>query len=126
MLSPTTQPPPLPACSQRSTRVTSTAARTVLRVAWTYYGRIRTWARKVHRTGKGETIFERILERLESRRSIPTASSSRGHFVIFGSEAGIVKATGQPFRNEWCQSYVVEGSLIVEMVEYNIQFEPRS
>ena len=45
--------------------------------------------------------------------------------VIFGSEAGTVKATGQPFRNVWSQKYVVKDGLIVEMAEYNIQVEPR-
>jgi hypothetical protein len=45
--------------------------------------------------------------------------------VIFGSESGTVKATRQPFRNEWSQKYVVRDGLIVEMAEYNIQTEPR-
>jgi hypothetical protein len=27
--------------------------------------------------------------------------------VVFGSEAGTVRATGEPFRNDWCQKYVV-------------------
>ena len=46
--------------------------------------------------------------------------------VIFGSEAGTVRETGQPFRNEWAQKYVVKGRLIEEMSEYNIQVQPRS
>ena len=37
-----------------------------------------------------------------------------------------MRATGQPFRNEWVQRYVVRGNLIVEMAEYNVQVEPRS
>ena len=41
--------------------------------------------------------------------------------VVFGNESGKVKATGQAFHNEWAQKYVVEGGLIVEMVEWNIQ-----
>jgi ketosteroid isomerase-like protein len=45
--------------------------------------------------------------------------------VIFGSEAGTVRAMGQPFRNAWAQKYVVRDSQIVEMAEYNIQVEPR-
>jgi ketosteroid isomerase-like protein len=45
--------------------------------------------------------------------------------VIFGSEAGTVKATGQAFRNVWSQKYVVRDGLIVEMAEYNLQVEPR-
>ena len=41
--------------------------------------------------------------------------------VVFGSESGTVKATGDPFRNEWAQKYVVRNNLITEMEEYNIQ-----
>ena len=41
--------------------------------------------------------------------------------VVFGSESGTVKATGDPFRNEWAQKYVVRNDLIIEMEEYNIQ-----
>jgi ketosteroid isomerase-like protein len=46
--------------------------------------------------------------------------------VILGSESGIVRSTGQPFRNEWAQKYVVKDGLITRMVEYNIQVEPRA
>lgn len=46
--------------------------------------------------------------------------------VIFGSEAGTVRATGQAFRNEWAQKYVVRDNQIVEMAEYNVQVEPRA
>ena len=46
--------------------------------------------------------------------------------VIFGNESGTVRATGQPFRNEWAQKYVVKDNQIVEMAEYNVQVEPRS
>ena len=45
--------------------------------------------------------------------------------VIFGSESGTVRSTGQAFRNEWAQKYVVEDGLITSMAEYNIQVEPR-
>jgi hypothetical protein len=45
--------------------------------------------------------------------------------VIFGSEEGMVRATGQPFRNEWTPAYTVRDNLITKMVEYNIQVEPR-
>ena len=41
--------------------------------------------------------------------------------VVFGSEAGTVKATGQLFRNEWAQKYVVNDKQITRMAEYNIQ-----
>ena len=46
--------------------------------------------------------------------------------VVFGSESGTVKATGDAFRNEWVQKYVVQDGLITEMDEYNIQVDPRS
>ena len=45
--------------------------------------------------------------------------------VVFGSESGKVKATGQPFHNEWPQKYVVQDNQITEMSEYNIQVEPQ-
>ena len=72
-------------------------------------------------------FFERILERLEITAFKTDQFVAEGNsVVIFGSEAGRVKATGQPFRNEWCQKYVVKDGLIVEMAEYNIQVEPRN
>ena len=46
--------------------------------------------------------------------------------VVFGSEAGTVRGTGQAFRNEWVQRYEVVDGLITAMVEYNIQVEPRT
>jgi ketosteroid isomerase-like protein len=45
--------------------------------------------------------------------------------VIFGSEAGSGRATGQAFRNVWAQKYVVRDGLITAMTEYNVQVEPR-
>jgi hypothetical protein len=30
--------------------------------------------------------------------------------VVFGHESGTVSATGEPFRNEWVQKYVVRRS----------------
>ena len=41
--------------------------------------------------------------------------------VVFGFESGTVKASGNPFRNEWAQKYVVRDGLITEMEEYNIE-----
>jgi ketosteroid isomerase-like protein len=41
--------------------------------------------------------------------------------VVFGFESGTVQATGNPFRNEWAQKYVVHDGLITEMEEYNVQ-----
>lgn len=87
------------------------------------------------RLGKGEFVgkaavrrfFERIVERLEMTAFNTDEFVIDGDtVVIFGSEAGTVRATGQPFRNEWSQKYVVKDNLITEMVEYNIQVEPQS
>jgi len=71
-------------------------------------------------------FFEAILERLEMTAFNTDQFVLDGDtVVIFGSESGTVKATRQPFRNEWSQRYVVKEGLIVEMIEYNIQVEPR-
>ena len=40
-------------------------------------------------------------------------------------ESGTVRATGERFRNEWCQKYAANANQITRMVEYNIQVEPR-
>jgi len=94
---------------------------------WTYYG-ANPRLSKAEFSGHAavRTFFERILQRLE------VAAFEAGEFVVegdtvvvFGHEAGAVRATGQPFRNEWAQKYVVRGGLIVEMAEYNVQVEPR-
>jgi ketosteroid isomerase-like protein len=75
---------------------------------------------------KVRRFFERILERLEITVFNTDQFVVEGDtVVIFGSESGTVNATGQPFRNEWCQKYVVKDGLIAEMAEYNIQVEPR-
>ena len=75
---------------------------------------------------KVRRFFERILERLEITAFNTDQFVVEGEtVVIFGSEAGTVKATREPFRNEWSQKYVVKDGLIVEMAEYNIQVEPR-
>ncbi len=47
-------------------------------------------------------------------------------FVVFGFESGTVKATGNPFRNERAQKYVVRDGLITEMEEHNIQVDKAS
>lgn len=95
---------------------------------WTYYG-------ANPEPGRGEfsgrekvrRFFERILERLDMTEFNTDEFVVDGEtVVIFGSEAGTVKATGQPFRNMWSQKDVVKDGLIVEMAEYNIQVEPRS
>lgn len=72
-------------------------------------------------------FFERILERLEMTEFNTDEFVSEGDtVVIFGSESGKWRATGEAFRNEWSQKYVVKDNQITEMAEYNIQVEPRN
>jgi ketosteroid isomerase-like protein len=95
---------------------------------WTYYGANPRLSKAEFR-GRAEVrrFFERILERLHMTAFNPRQYVAEGDtVVIFGSESGTVKSTGQPFRNEWSQKYVVRDGLIVEMSEYNIQVEPRT
>ncbi len=95
---------------------------------WTYVGANPRLSRAEF-TGRPlvRRFFERILARLEITAFNPDQFVVDGDtVVIFGSEAGTIKATQQPFRNEWSQKYVVRDGLIVEMAEYNIQVEPRS
>jgi ketosteroid isomerase-like protein len=67
-------------------------------------------------------FFERILANLDitsyEAREFVTENDT---VVVFGYESGTVNATGEPFRNEWVQKYVVRDNLITEMEEYNIQ-----
>lgn len=94
---------------------------------WTYYGaNPRRTKAEFTGTNKVRRFFERILERLEMTEFNTDEFIEEGEtVVIFGSEAGTVRPTGEPFRNAWAQRYVVRDNLIVEMVEYNIQVEPR-
>lgn len=95
---------------------------------WTYFGANPQLSRAEF-TGRSQVrrFFERILERLEITSFNTDQFVVEGDtVVIFGSESGTVKATQQPFRNEWSQRYVVQDGLIVEMAEYNVQVEPRS
>ena len=94
---------------------------------WTYIG-------ANPRLSKGELIgharvrrfFERILERLDMTAFNMDQWIVQGDtVVIFGSESGTVKATGDAFHNEWVQKYVVNDNLITRMVEYNIQIEQK-
>ena len=94
---------------------------------WTYVGANPELSR-VEFTGRAKVkrFFERILARLEITAFTTDQFVVEGEtVVIFGSESGTVKATREPFRNEWSQKYVVKDGLIVEMAEYNIQVEPR-
>src|SRR5690606_24386305 len=70
-------------------------------------------------------FFARILERLDMRELTATEWVEQGEtVVIFGFEAGAVRRTGETFRNEWTQKYVVRDGLVVEMAEYNVQVDP--
>ena len=92
---------------------------------WTYYGANPRLSRAEF-SGRAQVrrFFERILERLEITAFTTAEFVTQGDtVVIFGSEAGTVRATRQPFRNEWAQKYVVQNNQIVEMAEYNIQVE---
>lgn len=95
---------------------------------WTYIGANPqlTRAEFVGRE-KVRKFFAGILERLEMTEFNTDEFIVQGDtVVIFGSEAGTVRATGRPFRNEWTQKYVVRNNQITHMAEYNIQVEPRN
>ena len=94
---------------------------------WTYYGaNPRLAAATFVGRAAVRRFFERILERLAITAFDADQFVAEGDtVVIFGGEAGTVRATGQPFRNAWAQKYVVRDGLIVEMAEYNVQVEPR-
>lgn len=94
---------------------------------WTYYGaNPRTTKAEFSGTEAVRRFFERILERLEMSEFNTDEFVVQGDtVVIFGGEAGEVRTTGESFRNAWAQKYVVRDNLIVEFVEYNIQYEPR-
>ena len=95
---------------------------------WTYYGANPRLSRATF-TGHADVrrFFERILARLDVAAFNTDEFVAEGDtVVIFGSEAGTVRATGEPFRNAWAQKYVVRDNLVVEMAEYNVQVEPRS
>ena len=94
---------------------------------WTYYGANPRLSKAEFRGREAvRTFFEGIVGRLAMTEFDTDQFVAEGDtVVIFGSEAGTAKATGQPFRNVWSQKYVVKDGLIVEMAEYNVQVEPR-
>ncbi len=94
---------------------------------WTYYGaNPRRSAAEFGGHDAVRRFFARILERLEMSEFNDDEYVVEGDtVVVFGSEAGTVRATGQPFRNSWSQKYVVRDGLIVRMAEWNVQVEPR-
>lgn len=93
---------------------------------WRYYGaNPRLSAAEFAGHDAVRKFFARILERLEMTEFNTDEFVAEGEtVVIFGSEAGTVRATRQAFRNVWSQKYVVRDGLIVEMAEYNVQVEP--
>ncbi len=94
---------------------------------WTYYGANPHPTRaEFHGRAAVRRFFEGILRRLEMTAFNTGEPIAQGNTVVFfGNEAGTVRATGRAFKNEWTQKYVVQANQIVEMVEYNIQVEPR-
>ena len=95
---------------------------------WTYFGANPRLARAEF-TGRAQVrkFFEGILGRLEMTAFETREFVAEGDtVVVFGGESGTVRSTGQPFRNEWAQKYVVKGGLITSMAEYNIQVEPKA
>lgn len=93
---------------------------------WTYYG---ANPRLGHAQFEGQSAVRRFLERILRRLDISEFRSDEyivqgDTVVIFGGEAGALRETGESFRNEWVQKYVVREGLVVEMAEYNIQVEP--
>jgi ketosteroid isomerase-like protein len=94
---------------------------------WMYYGaNPRIGVAEFRGRAQVRRFFEGILQRVAMTAfNTDQFVAQGGVVVVFGNESGTVKATGQPFRNEWSQKYVVKDGLIVEMAEYNIQVEPR-
>ncbi len=92
---------------------------------WTYVGANPRPAKGVY-VGKdgAKKFFGRILRNLDMKEFQPGEFVTENDtVVVFGFESGTVKATGDPFRNEWAQKYVVRDGLITEMEEYNIQVD---
>ena len=94
---------------------------------WTYLG-ANPELTKAEFVGRASVrkFFETILERLDITEFNTDEFIVDGDtVVVFGSEAGKVKATGQPFRNEWAQKYVVQDKQITRMAEYNIEVKSK-
>lgn len=85
---------------------------------WTYIGanpRLTRAEFAAHE--KVRRFFERILSRLEIESFNADEFIAEGDTVVIGSESGTVRATGEPFRNEWAQRYTVRDNRVVRMVE---------
>ena len=94
---------------------------------WTYIGANPQLSKaEFAGTASIRKFFEGILQRVDMTAFNTNEFIVQGEtVVVFGSEAGKVKATGQPFHNEWTQKYVVHDNLITRMTEYNIQVDPK-
>ena len=90
---------------------------------WKYYGaNPRLSAGEFNGRDEVGRFFEGIVARVEVTAFEPREWVAEGDtVVIFGSESGRVRATGEEFTNVWSQKYVVRENLIVEMEEYNIE-----
>jgi uncharacterized protein len=95
---------------------------------WTYVGANPRPAKGVYVGRDGaRKFFENILRNLTITTFHPREFVTENDAVVaIGYEAGTVKATGKPFRNEWAQKYVDRNDLITEMEEYNIQVDTTS
>src|SRR5690554_1080785 len=76
---------------------------------WTYIGaNPRTTKAEFSGHDAVRKFFERILERLDmSAFNMDEFIVEGDTVVIFGSETGTVRKTGDHFHNEWSQKYVV-------------------
>ena len=90
---------------------------------WTYIGANPRPAKGTYVGKEGaRKFFTRIFRNLDMTAFQPTEFvTEKDTVVVFGYESGTVTATGDKFRNEWAQKYVVQDNLITEMAEYNIQ-----
>jgi uncharacterized protein len=95
---------------------------------WTYVGANPRPAKGVYVGRDGvRKFFSNILRNLTITTFHPNEFiTDRNTVVIIGFESGTVNATGNPFRNEWAQKYVVQNGLITQMEEYNIQVDTAS
>jgi uncharacterized protein len=93
---------------------------------WTYVGANPRPVKRVY-VGREDIrrFFDRILQNLIMTTFHPREFVTENDtVVVIGFEAGTVKATGDPFRNEWVHKYVVQDDLITEMEEYNVRVDP--
>jgi len=93
---------------------------------WTYVGANPRPAKGIYIGRDGvRKFFENVLRRLTITTFHPSEFVVENDtVVVIGYESGTVKGTGEAFRNEWTQKYVVQNGAITEMEEYNIQLNP--